>query len=157
MTFTGFEAFSVALGRMLTTVKSVLETHVKLKTDEVASSLQWQIIDLQTKLIGLHQDQMRMLSEKIEAERKLAAYQQWDVDLARYEIKAIGSDVFAYALRPDRSNGEPPHQLCLACVSSRIKTVLQKSQGGDGVWSCPHNPDHNLATVNAVGSGIVAD
>ena len=58
--------------------------------------------------------------------KAIAGFETWDAEKQRYELKPIGTQgVFAYSLKPEHENGEPPHWICPDCYQDRKKSILQ--------------------------------
>jgi len=54
------------------------------------------------------------------------AYEKWDSEATRYELKEIVTGIFVYVLKPDHARTEPIHWLCPNCFQQRQKSILNK-------------------------------
>ena len=66
------------------------------------------------------------LAQQIGAlEAKLAAYETWEREKQRYELKPVGNKgALAYALKEGVQPPEPPHSICPDCYQKREKSIL---------------------------------
>jgi len=75
------------------------------------------------------------LVERIgELEKQVERFETWEVEKKRYKLTDYGGGTFAYALKPEEAQGEPPHRICAHCYENGHKAVLQfthKSEGRD--------------------------
>ena len=72
-------------------------------------------------------------------EKEVARFEEWAAEKKRYQLTDYGGATFAYALKPDAANGEPPHRLCAPCYQKGHKSILQFSNRGAGqdYYECP--------------------
>lgn len=95
------------------------------------------IADIQSALIDAQQsaiDTQRAHSAQVDQiralEAELRAYETWDAEKQRYELKDLGdghfTNVLAYRLKEAEAGAEPPHSICPDCYQSRVKAILQK-------------------------------
>ena len=69
------------------------------------------VIDLQEKILSAQQSQSTLIETVSELERAIVEMKRWQAEKPRYELKAIGPGIFAFALKQSMSNGEPPHYI----------------------------------------------
>lgn len=113
-------------------LKLVKDTEAKQKIIE----LQTAIFDLHDRVRHAQADQDELAKIKDELERKLMAYQQWDSEAARYELKELADGIFVYALKPDHKGSEPAHYLCPHCFSEKKRSILQRPRAGYTNYVC---------------------
>ena len=83
-------------------------------------------IELQEKIFSAQQAQALLIEEVNSLKAEIAGFETWDAEKQRYELKPIGTQgVFAYSLKPEHENGEPPHWICPDCYQDRKKSILQ--------------------------------
>lgn len=90
------------------------------------------VIELQEKILGAQLAQSTLIERINELEAKMAGFEQWDAQKKRYELKDFGGQTFAYALKPQTAEGEPPHKACPACYQKRQIGILNFSHNGSG-------------------------
>jgi hypothetical protein len=84
---------------------------------------------------------MTLLEEIRALKEKMAKLEAWEAEQKRYQLTDFGGGTFAYVLKPDAANGEPPHQLCATCFNKGQKTILQFSH--DNYFDCRVCKDRN--------------
>jgi hypothetical protein len=105
--------------------KQILETLRTLKDMNDQGVRSAAAIDLQQKILDAQQQQFALAQRNAELEAEIAAYESWDTEAKRYQLKDYGGNTFAWELKADAANGEPIHRLCPACFSRRRKSILQ--------------------------------
>jgi hypothetical protein len=91
------------------------------------------ITDIQTALINAQQSAIEAqtahstdIARVRELEEKMRAFETWDSEKARYELKKHpDANVMTYALKEGMQPSEPPHEICPDCYQRRIKSILQ--------------------------------
>jgi len=83
------------------------------------------VIDLQKEILAAQQAQFSLVERARDLEKQVAAFERWDAESRRYEMKDYGGGTIAYALKPEMANAEPSHALCSACFQRRKKGILQ--------------------------------
>jgi hypothetical protein len=83
------------------------------------------VIDLQKEILAAQQAQFALVERVRDLERQVAAFENWDAEQKRYQMKDFGGGTIAYSLKPEMANGEPLHNLCSACYQKRKKGILQ--------------------------------
>jgi hypothetical protein len=61
----------------------------------------------------------------------MAQLEAWETEKKRYQLTDYGRGTFAYALKPDAADGEPPHRVCANCYQHGQKSILQFSHSSD--------------------------
>ena len=119
----GFSAFTGLIG-MARGMKDMNDAVVR---NEAVYALTEKLLDAQQEYAAL--------AQKVgELEAKLAAYETWESEKQRYELKDHGNDgVLAYALKPGVEPAEPPHSLCPDCYQHREKRILQPEMKAPGM------------------------
>jgi hypothetical protein len=83
------------------------------------------IVELQEKILTAQAQQTALVERVSELEKEVAAYKDWDREKERYQLTDFGCGTFAYSLKPNMANGEPPHRICAQCYQGRHKGFLQ--------------------------------
>lgn len=72
------------------------------------------------------QEKQSFLTNRItELENELRELKSWERESQRYQLTKLAFGAYAYSLKPDMENAEPPHYLCATCMNQRKKSVLQ--------------------------------
>lgn len=108
-------------------VKSLMKLNNDVKVNQVAIKLQQAILDLQFTLSEIQSKYQDLAEVKRETEQKLLAYEKWESEASRYELKEVASGIFVYSLKPSDAKDEPLHWLCPNCFQTREKSILGKS------------------------------
>jgi hypothetical protein len=96
------------------------------------------VIELQEKILSAQSAQSDLVERVRELEKEVAAFETWDADKKRYELKDIGLGSLAYVVKESERGAEPPHQICAACYQHRKVSILQpKSESRDKLLICP--------------------
>jgi hypothetical protein len=126
-------AFDIAKG--LKDIADATERNAKIM------ELQGAIMDAQAGAIEAQQAHATDVRHIADLEAEITHLKTWDGEKERYELKAIGSGAFVYALKPDVAAGEPSHWLCPNCYQKREKRILQADAppmyADDRYWKCP--------------------
>jgi hypothetical protein len=98
------------------------------------------VIDLQRQILDAQRQQFELVRRNTELQATVAAYEKWDTEAGRYQLKDFGGNTFAHELRADAARGEPIHRLCPNCFSQRRKSILQfdfRTSWGQDKYNCP--------------------
>ena len=87
--------------------------------------LQGVILAAQSSALAAQSDQLSLLEEIRGLKTKMAQLEAWGAQKKRYALKDFGGGTFAYSLKTDEANGEPPHSICPACYENGHRSVLQ--------------------------------
>ncbi len=114
----------------LQTASNMVKTFLDVRG---AINEQEKIFELQRVILAAHQSALTAqeaqsaLSQRIrDLEKKITDFETWDSEKERYHLIKDGA-VFAYALKEDTKETEPPHLLCAKCYEHRIKSILQET------------------------------
>jgi hypothetical protein len=112
--FGGLSAFSTMFG----IAKSMKDMNDAVIRNQAVFDLTEQILAAQEKYA--------MAIERVrDLEKQVAAFENWDAESKRYQMKDFGGGTIAFALKPDMANGQPPHNLCCRCYNNRTIGILQ--------------------------------
>lgn len=126
----------------LKTASDIARSLLELKS---ISDIQGKVIELQSSILAAqssalaaNSDQAAMAEEIRALKKELADVKAWEAEKLRYELKALESGVFAYALKSEASATEPPHWLCSRCYNEGRKSLLQSDgdQWGSTKYLC---------------------
>jgi len=98
------------------------------------------IADAQAALFAAQQEQSALVKTIDELEKEIARLKAWDGEKERYELKDVyHGGALVYALKPEKSGGEPPHWLCANCYQQQQKSIFQRanSTGFLYAYKCP--------------------
>lgn len=150
--FAGISGFKT----MLDIVKSFKDTNDAAIRQAIA-------LDLGEKILDARQNQEALIEERRGLKEKLASFERWYIEKERYELKAIYTGSYAYTLKKDKQDGEPPHWLCANCYQRGTKSFLQYKSAGIGrsdfnkhIYGCPEC-DAEVKVYAAVRPGSEAE
>jgi hypothetical protein len=98
------------------------------------------VIELQKEILAAQAAQSALIEQVRDLEKKVAGFETWDTEKKRYRLTDFGGNTFAYALKPEAAEGEPPHRICPACYEKRQKSILQfdfRTAAGQDKYICP--------------------
>ena len=133
---TELTAVAAATTQTIKLIAGLADSIHDAKMKEAVSHLQAGIIDLQGKLFGAQAQFYELVEARQTAEQKLLAYEKWDAEAARYELKELVAGIPVYALKPDQANGEPPHFICPHCFQQRKKAILHRPAADQTNYIC---------------------
>lgn len=121
-----------SISAALSSLKAAGEIASALKDVRDATLVQGKVFDLQREIlaaqqaaIGAQLGQTELLERIRQLEREKAELDGWQHEKDRYHLVDFGSGTFAYAVKEECRNGEPPHKLCPACFQKKQKSILQ--------------------------------
>jgi len=83
------------------------------------------VYDLTEQILAAQEKYAASVERIRDLEKQVAAFENWDAESKRYQMKDFGGGTIAYALKPAMANGEPSHNLCCKCHNNRKKGILQ--------------------------------
>ena len=63
--------------------------------------------------------------------------ERWETEKQKYELKALGPNVFAYMLRQDARGSAPPHWVCVRCLHDGHLEIIELARHGARKYECP--------------------
>jgi hypothetical protein len=114
----------------LSAIKTAFDIAKGLKDIDDAARRNAAVIELQEKILTAQQTQASLIETVSGLEKEVAQLKAWEADKQRYELKALASGLFAFALKPSMSNGEPMHYICANCCAAGKKSYLQQHFSG---------------------------
>lgn len=111
--FAGISAFN----SMFSIAKSIKDMNDVAIRNAAVSELWEQIFTAQSRYSEAI-EQIRAL------ETKLSSFEKWDTEKQRYKLTDFGGGTFAYLLKKEAANGEPPHRICANCYQQGDKSIL---------------------------------
>lgn len=115
-------------------VKSLIDLKVGAEIQAKVIELQTVIMSAQSDALAAQSDQFSLLERIRNLEAEVAQTKAWEAEKQRYELKEFPTGAFAYALKPDAAQGEPPHRICAKCYQDGHKSILQvlrRDYGGE--------------------------
>lgn len=113
--FSGISAFNGMLGA----AKALRDMDNRVSRNEA-------VIELQGQIFAAQENYATLTAKVGDLEKKLAAFETWESDKQRYELKEHGHNrVLAYALKEGVEPPEHPHSACPDCYEQRKRTILQ--------------------------------
>jgi hypothetical protein len=120
-------------------LKTAFDIAKGLKDIDDAARRNAAVIDLQEKILSAQEAQASLIERVRDLEKEMASFEHWEAEKQRYALTDFGANSFAYLLKPETANGEPPHRICPACYEQRQKAILQykhRSAARREKWSC---------------------
>jgi hypothetical protein len=119
--------------------KGMLSLHDMQAVQGKVIELQGVILAAQSSALAAQSDQLSLLEEIRALKAKMAELEAWDAQKKRYQLKDFGAGTFAYELKRDEAQGEPPHRICAHCYESGHRSILQFSHHSEGqdYFDCP--------------------
>src|ERR1700730_4440840 len=96
----------------LKAAKDIAETLINLRD---TAKFQGAIVDLQGKILSAQSDQFALLEHVRELETKMAKLEAWEAEKKRYALTEVSPGQFAYVLKVQTGETEPPHRICAGC------------------------------------------
>lgn len=109
----------------LSAFKAMFDAAKGLKDINDATIRNGAVVELQEKILAAQAQQAALVERVSDLEKEVAAYKDWDREKERYQLTDFGCSTFAYSLKPDMANGEPPHRICAQCYQHGHKGFLQ--------------------------------
>lgn len=85
------------------------------------------LVEANAVALASQKEQMALSNQVSELEKIIMEMENWKSEAERYQLAELSPDVFVFTLKPGMENGEPPHNLCTACMSKRQKGYLNKT------------------------------
>jgi hypothetical protein len=135
-------------------VKAAYDMAKALKDINDATVRNRAVIELQEKILVAREAQTALLDRVSTLEKEMARFEAWEREKGRYKLTDFGGGTFAYLLKPEEANGEPPHRICATCYQKGQKSILQFSHNVEGQdwFEC-----HGCGTRLAFGTHIHTD
>lgn len=127
--------------------KGLVDIRDTVKFGEAVIQLQAQIITAQQGALAGQTREGELLDEIRGLKAQVSEAAGWEAEKKRYALEELPPGVFAYALKPDMANGEPPHKLCQTCFHNGKKSVLQVSEQQLGQHTLHCQPCDKYLTV----------
>jgi hypothetical protein len=90
------------------------------------------VYDLTEQILGAQEKYAAAIERVRDLEKEVAAFEAWEAEKKRYQMKDYGGGTIALELKPEMANGEPPHRICPSCHQNRKKGFLQPK--GQNAW-----------------------
>jgi hypothetical protein len=109
----------------ISSFKVMLDIAKGLKDLSDASARYAAVIELQEKIFAAQEAQTSLIQKVNDLEKEVVQFKNWDAEKDRYKLTDYGSGTFAFALKPEKANGEPLHRVCANCFNQGRKSLLQ--------------------------------
>lgn len=109
----------------ISSFKVMLDIAKGLKDLSDASARYAAVIELQEKIFAAQEAQTSLIQKVGDLEKEVVQFKNWDAEKDRYKLTDYGGGTFAYALKPEKANGEPAHRICANCFNKGHKSLLQ--------------------------------
>jgi ribosomal protein L32 len=83
------------------------------------------VYDLTEQILAAQEKYATVVEQVRDLEKQITAFEDWENEKKRYQMKDFGGGTIAFALKPETANGEPAHSLCCKCYYNRKKGILQ--------------------------------
>ncbi|MDR1281313.1 MAG: hypothetical protein LBK99_10900 [Opitutaceae bacterium] len=136
MAITEIATAITAARHALDLTKTIRDIAKNAEINQVVIDLQATILELQSQVMAMQSKMQETTQVKEEIEKKLVAYENWEQEAQRYELKEIASGIFVYALRPEHQGNTPAHWLCPCCFMKSKKSILYKQAVNRRSYHC---------------------
>lgn len=106
-------------------VKGLNAAHTASQIQTIQITLQQHILDAQRSLSQAGERETASTKAISDLKQQIVSLKDWSAEKERYELKRYYPGSFAFALKPEVANGEPPHRLCAHCYEQGKKVLLQ--------------------------------
>lgn len=96
--------------------------------------LQGVILAAQSSALAAQSDQLSLLEEVRSLKAKVTELEELRAERKRYALSDLGGGTYAYVLKTEASDGEPPHKLCATCFNKGQKSILHFSHFGNNKY-----------------------
>ncbi|MGY2492367.1 hypothetical protein [Cupriavidus sp. CP313] len=124
-------------------LKTALKARDQALTEKAVADMVDQLRNVNMAALEASQEALKGIRQARAADQRIAELEAEVRELQAkaderdlYELMAIGSFSFAYALKEPPANGQDRHYLCQACFDAGKKLVLQRA-GGSSILRCP--------------------
>lgn len=135
---------------LLDTASGLKDIHDATVRDQVAFTLQRQILEAQSA-------QFALVEEVGDLKVRLAKLENWETEKQRYQLEKLEPGIYMYGLKPGMDNGETQHKLCATCYNDGFKSILHSTGEGNGLrnWKCQKCgfEEHSGQWINPVPDG----
>jgi len=107
--------------------KSLYDSAKALKDINDASVRNAAVIDLQEKILAAQHDQSSLVDRIRELEDRARTHDIWNTEKERYELKDLGWGAYAFMLKTEQRNDQPPHWVCTNCFGRQHISIIQNS------------------------------
>jgi hypothetical protein len=108
--------------------KAMLDIAKSLKDMNDAAARKGVVIELQEQILAAQETQATLTEQVGTLKAHIAKFETWDAEKKKYELKDLGWGAFAFMLRPEARNGEPPHWVCTNCYGNGRISIIQNTQ-----------------------------
>lgn len=105
--------------------KAMLELKTISEVQGKVVELQSVIMSAQSSALAAQAEQSALVQRVAELEKEIADIKAWEAEKQRYQLNALEPGIFAYSLKCDAANSEPPHWVCSRCYNEGRKFFLQ--------------------------------
>jgi hypothetical protein len=115
--------------------KMMLDTAKTLKDMNDAAVRNAAVIELQGQILSAQEQQATLIQQVQALEKRVADFDRWQVEEARYQLTELPPRIYVYSLKPEMAQGEPKHQICQKCYQHRRKSILHASEESEGTYT----------------------
>ena len=125
--FAELSAATSSANAIIKLLKTAHEASTQVEINKILFEMQGHLLDLQAKLSEAHQKMDELVQIERATKAKLIAFENWDTEAAKYELKDIGRGCLVMMLKPDEQEGATPHWLCPNCFEKHEKSYLNRA------------------------------
>ena len=96
---------------------------------EKTVELNQKILTVQTALADAQAEQTTLIQTIRHLEEDVTRLKTWEAEKQRYELKEVAPRTFAYVLKPNAGDPEPPHWICASCYQ-KTRSLSFKGKNG---------------------------
>lgn len=80
-------------------------------------------VELQEKILAAYQHQVALTQRISDLEKEVTSFETWNAEKNRYQLTDYGGGTYAYAMKPEKAEGESPHRICANCYAEGHKSM----------------------------------
>ena len=135
----GVTEASAAIGGIKAAIdiaKGIGSLKSEAERNQAVIEIQRSLLDAQNAAFDDKQTIAALVSKAEKLERQIQTATNWDVEKARYVLTKSELGAYTYDLKPEFSDSETLHRLCVTCFEEGKKSILHttnKHSGGEQV------------------------
>jgi hypothetical protein len=115
---TWLEAITGPLGTVTKGLQELMEVRDLIKFGDTFRKMHGDVLAAMGSAVAGYHREAALLEEIGDLKKRVAAFETWDDEKKRYEMKNLGHGAFAYMLKRDTRGVELPHYVCANCYGN---------------------------------------
>lgn len=132
-------AVTGGLADIVQLVKSAKDARLEFQIRERVAAMHSQLSEISRRLYEAEAEKIACQEQVVTLREEVARLVAFDAEKERYALQQIGTDSFAYLVKPGAQRGEPTHALCCTCFAQSVKSILtfNRYEPSRTVLRCP--------------------